>query len=222
VRRIFPSLADRPLAEVDMDAAYRAWSRAHPERFVPGGANPYLDPAVAVEVMDEIARLDGAWWFYGGYLEERRHILAGSYLEATGNFLHLGVDVHVPEGTPLAAGAPATVLRVDDDGDRDGGWGPRVFLRRSRGPADDTVAIFAHLREPRCAPGDVVGPEETFAEVGGPPHNGNWHPHLHLQVLRAATFEEAFVAGTRELDGYGAPAMRGELAALFPDPLRWW
>lgn len=221
-RRFFPSLASRRGTLVQMEDSFRAWSRAHPERFVPGKPNPYLDPVVAMEIMDEIHRLAGVAWSFGGYLEDRRTLLAGSYLEATGNFLHLGLDVHVAAGTSVTSGAPATVLRVDDDQDPDGGWGPRVFLRRRSRPGDDMVALFAHLQAPRCVPGDELSPGDTFAEVGGPPHNGNWHPHLHLQLLRFPTFEEIFLTRCRDLDGYGPLARACELARLFPDPLREW
>jgi murein DD-endopeptidase MepM/ murein hydrolase activator NlpD len=221
-RRFFPSLAGSRGAAVDMEAAFLRWRLAHPERFRPGRRNPYLDPAVAMDIMAEIHRLAGVAWSFGGYLEERRWLLAGAYLEAAKKFLHLGVDFHVPQGTPVVAGAPATVLLVDDDRDPDGGWGPRVLLRRRSQPGDDMVAVFAHLQVPRCHPGDELGPADVLAEVGGPPANGNWHPHLHLQLLRFSTYEGIFVAHSCDLDGYGDPARKDELARLFPDPLRSW
>jgi murein DD-endopeptidase MepM/ murein hydrolase activator NlpD len=220
-RRFFPSLSDRPVASIHLDAAYRRWRQARPDRSVPGVPHPYLDAAMATEIVEEVQREAGAEWSFGGYLEDRRNLLAGSYLDATGNYLHLGVDFHVAEGTPVVPGVPARVLLVDDDGDQDGGWGPRVFVRRANG-GDDLVCVFAHLRAPRCAPGDVLGPADVLAEVGGPPFNGNWHPHLHLQLLHYSTFEAALVKRSHELDGYGTPGRELELAALFPDPLRWW
>jgi hypothetical protein len=222
VRRLFPSLADRRAARIDLEAAFQRWKRANPDRCAPGAPNPYLDPIVAGQIMGEIHRAEGAAWSFGGYLEDRRHVLAGSYLEASGRFTHLGVDVHVAEGTPLVAGVPARVLLVDDDQDQDGGWGPRVFLRRALGEDDDMVGVFAHLQAPRCRAGDEVGPADVFAGIGGPPRNGNWHPHLHLQLLRIRTFEELVVAGLDRLDGYGPSGAKRELAARFPDPLREW
>ncbi len=221
-RRFLPTLAGRRGGVVQMEDSFRRWGRTHPERFVPDGANPYLDPLVATEIMEEIHRIEGVEWSFGGYLEDRRTLLAGSYLDSTGNFLHLGVDFHVPRGTPVVPGAPATVLLVDDDQDRDGGWGPRVLLRRRSRPRDDMVAVFAHLQAPSCHPGDVLAPTDVFAEVGGPPSNGNWHPHLHLQLLHFPTFEEVFVKRSHELDGYGPPGKKRELVSLFPDPLREW
>jgi murein DD-endopeptidase MepM/ murein hydrolase activator NlpD len=205
-----------------LDAAYRRWRRAHRERFTAGRSNPYLDPVVAGEFVEDVHRAAAAEWSYGGYLEDRRHLLAGSYLDATGSFVHLGVDIHVPAGTPVVAAVRAEVLRVDDDQDPDGGWGPRVFLRRASRPGDDMVGLFAHLQAPRCRAGDELGPGDVFAEVGGPPHNGNWHPHLHLQLLRLATFAALLAEELRGLDGYCRPAEKRETALLFPDPLRRW
>lgn len=222
VRRFFPSLAGRRGARVQLDAAYRRWRHTQLPRPVPEGQNPYLDPIIAGKILEEIHRSEGVEWSFGGYLEDRRHLLAGSYLDATGHFIHLGVDVHVPEGTPLVCAVPAKVLLVDDDQDPDGGWGPRVFLRRLLAQDDDLVGIFAHLGATRCRPGDELAPSDVFADVGGPPGNGNWHPHLHLQLLHLRTFEKLVRGGLHGLDGYGPPAKKRELAALFPDPLRSW
>ena len=221
-RRFFPSLSGRRGVRIDLDTCYRRWAQVHPDRFAPGGPNPYLDPIVAAEILEGVQRAEDAEWSFGGYLEDRRNLLAGSYLDATGNYLHLGVDFNVPEGTPVVPGVPARVLLVDDDEDQDGGWGPRVFLRRTSKRSEDMVGLFAHLRAPRCVPGDVLGPTDVFAEVGGPPFNGNWHPHLHLQLLRFSTFEEILLERFHELDGYGPPGNKHNLASLFPDPLRRW
>ncbi len=221
-RRLFPALAGARCALVDMDAELVHWRRRHPELFVPGGPNPFLDPVVASGMLDEVHRLAGVGWSYGGYLEDRARLLAGSYLDATGGYLHLGVDFNVPQGTPVVAGIPSRVVLVDDDGDRDGGWGLRVFLRRTRPGWPDMIGIFAHLQAARCQPGDALAPDEAFAEVGGPPDNGNWHPHLHLQLLRAEDFQAILGEHFAALDGYGQASERAALAARFPNPLEAW
>lgn len=86
----------------------------------------------------------------------------------------------MPQGTGVAADFPAQVILVDYDPDRDGGWGTRVFLA-SGGP----VFVYAHLQNVGVRPGQALDPGAVFAEVGGPPDNGNWHPHLHVQAIRA-------------------------------------
>jgi hypothetical protein len=61
-------------------------------------------------------------------------------------------------------------------------------------------------------------PGAVFAEVGGPPENGNWHSHLHVQAIRAGLFHEILLDRFRELDGYGHPNATAELQQDFPDP----
>lgn len=220
-RRHFPSLAGAPCARLDLDAEFRRWSAQQPGLLAGGGPSPFLDPAVAAGMLSEVHAAAGVAWSFGGYLEDRRHLLSGSYLDATSSWLHLGVDFNVPEGTPVAAGAPGRVVLVDDDGDRDGGWGRRVFLRRTGGDVD-RVAVFAHLHAVSCRPGDLLAEDRPFAEVGGPPDNGNWYPHLHVQLMATADFETMLGERFRELDGYGRPEDLPELATRFPDPLTAW
>jgi murein DD-endopeptidase MepM/ murein hydrolase activator NlpD len=215
---LFPGLEGKRRCQVNLDAECVRWSSRHPELFQ-SFANPLLDPAACQKMMDEIHREYGVDWSYGGYLEDRRHLWKGSYLEASGNFLHLGVDMTVPRGTEVAATFEARVMLVDEDSDRDGGWGTRVFLKPERAGAAPLVFIYAHLEHPRCEPGEPLSPGAVFAAVGGPPANGNWHAHLHVQAVRATVFHEILLAHFDELDGYGPPAGREALQADFPDPL---
>ena len=73
-------------------------------------------------------------------------------------------------------------MLVDDDRDRDGGWGPRY------------------------EPGEALVPGTVFAAVGGPPYNGNWYAHLHVQAIRESLFRQILLERFHELDGYGPPA----------------
>ncbi len=209
---MFPGLENSKCCYVNLDAEAARWTQEHPEMFA-GGRNPLLDPALCQRMMDEIHSRYGVAWSHGGYLENRSRLWRGSYLEATGKFLHLGVDCTVPQGTRVAVGFPAKVILVDHDPDRDGGWGTRVFLA-SGGP----VFVYAHLQNVEVRPGQDLAPGMVFTEVGGPPHNGNWHPHLHVQAIRAGLFHEVLLERFQELDGYGHPAEISTLKEDFPDP----
>jgi murein DD-endopeptidase MepM/ murein hydrolase activator NlpD len=215
---LLPDLEGKSSCALVMDTESQLWSRRHPE-LCRGGSNTLLDTAVFQTMVDEVHRRHAVDWSYGGYLEDRRYILRGTYLEASGNFLHLGVDMNVPYGTSVAATFPASVMLVDDDQDQDGGWGPRVFLKPEGPDAPDVVFIYAHLERPRYKPGDVLAPGTVFASVGGPPHNGNWFPHLHVQAIRESLFRQILLDRFRELDGYGPPSERPTLESDFPNPL---
>ena len=209
---MFPELQGGKYCHVSLEAEAVRWSGEHRELFSAAG-NPFLDPPVCERMMDEVHRRYGVVWSYGGYLENRSRLWRGSYLEATGNFLHLGVDCTVPQGTRVAMDFPAKVILVDHDPDRDGGWGTRVFLA-----SDGPVFVYAHLQNVGVEPGQALETGTVFAEVGGPPENGNWHPHLHVQAIRAGLFHEILLERFQELDGYGHPDVSTELQQDFPDP----
>lgn len=212
---MLPEFNNQPHCGIDLDDEAARWSSEHPELFA-AGSNPLLDPETSQRMVDDIHRRRGVVWSHGGYLENRRRLWRGSYLEARATFLHLGIDVNVPQGTRVAASFPARIILLDHDPDRDGGWGTRVFLA-SEGP----FFIYAHLQNPRVQPGDAVAAGDVFAEVGGPPDNGNWHPHLHVQAMRPGLFHEILLERFHELDGYGLPDDRHALELDFPDPGPW-
>jgi len=218
VTALFPELGGTSFCGVNLDEEAVRWRTQYPERFA-GGVNPLLDPAAAQALVDDFHARHRVEWSYGGYLEDRRHIWQGSYLERTGNWVHLGVDFHVPWGTHVAAPQAAAVFLVDHDLDRDGGWGQRVFLKLGGEPPDDPVLIFAHLQGAGVTPGTRLARGAVFAEVGGPPGNGNWAPHLHVQTIPSDRLVEALIERFAELDGYGPPSRVEDLRVSFPDPL---
>ncbi len=218
VASLFPGLSGTAFCAVNLDKEAIRWRAQHPEQFA-GGSNPLLDPTICKTLLDDFHEIQGVEWSYGGYLENRRHIWQGSYLEKTGNWVHLGIDFHVPWTTPVAVPRAAAVFLVDHDLDRDGGWGQRVFLKLDGEPPDDPVLIFAHLQGVKVAPGTRLARGVVFAEVGGPPDNGNWAPHLHVQTIPSSRLVEVFIERFGELDGYGSPSRVQELRLSFPDPL---
>ncbi|HOW98264.1 MAG TPA: peptidoglycan DD-metalloendopeptidase family protein [Kiritimatiellia bacterium] len=213
---LFPSLAGHPVARINLDDEAARWLARRAA--APGAPNPLLDPSVCGRMLDEVHRRERVAWSYGGYLEDRRRLWRGSYLEKAGAFIHLGVDFNVPRGTEFVAGFPAGIVVVDDDQDRDGGWGKRIILRPEI-PGCDALLIYAHLQNVRRRPGEHAPAGAVLAEVGGPPDNGNWHPHLHIQAIRRGLFEEILLDRFNELDGYGRAEELDALRASFPDPL---
>ena len=215
---LFPALENKAVMPINLDDEAAQWLARRPSPDNPEAPNPLLDPEICGQMIAEAHRRERADWSYGGYLEDRRRLWSGSYLEKTGNFIHLGVDFNVPQGTALVAGFPAGIVVVDKDLDLDGGWGERIILRPEI-PGGDLLLIYAHLQNIRVKPGEHVPVNAMLAEVGGPPHNGNWHPHLHIQAIRHELFENILLTQFDKLDGYGHPGELEALRASFPDPL---
>ena len=220
---LFPTLAGTKFTEIDMDREAVVWIEEHERKHGETPRSPLLDPLLCQQFLDALHRRHGVAWSYGGYLENRSCIWRGSYLEKNGDFIHLGVDFHVPQGTPLITEYDSSVVLVDNDGDMDGGWGHRIFLKPvlplGEGEFPPVVLIYAHLQNVTVRPGQQLQAGTILAEVGGPPHNGNWSPHLHVQALRYDLFARILTEGFENLDGYGHPDSLVELTRLFPNPL---
>ncbi len=218
---LFPQLANAPHGHIQLDEEARQWMADHPADGRAAAVSPFLDPAYCLDILTIWHRQRGWEWSYGGYLEDRRHLWAGSYLDRSRNYLHLGLDLNVPAGTLVAADWPGQVMLIDDDRDEHGGWGMRIILRLQPPEPSGLIMILAHIRNARCRPGQAIGPGDILAEVGVPPTNGNWYPHLHVQLMREKDFLAVLETRFAELDGYGHPDQMESLRALFPDPTPW-
>ena len=220
---LFPTLAGQAFTEIHLDQEASVFIEEYEQRHGRTERSPLLNPSLCQQFIDALHRREDVCWSYGGYLEDRSHLWRGSYLEKSGDFIHLGVDFHVPQGTPLITEYDATVILADDDGDLDGGWGQRIFLKpvvgTREGVSPPVVLIYAHLQQVVLRPGQELSAGTVLAEVGGPPHNGNWSPHLHIQALRYDHFARILQEGFENLDGYGHPNQVLQFADLFPNPL---
>lgn len=187
--------------------------------------NPFLDPSKCAQMVADFHQELGIKWSFGGYLEDRSILWRDSYLETTKKFLHLGIDVNLPAGTPVASAIPLEVIVTDNDHDLDGGWGPRVIAIPENDPS--RLVLFAHLGDVTVRPGDYIPPGVPFAVVGSAPLNGNWYPHYHIQQLNTAklpnlVFDSAqkkIIRGLEEIDGYGRQEDYHLLSRQYEDPL---
>lgn len=109
------------------------------------------------------------------------------------NGVHAGIDISIPEGTPLVAIADGVVLHK-----REGGMlaGIQIFLQHA--PADTGLQVwlyskYQHLLEPaklavgdRVKAGDIIAVSGKTGTVGG--HYGaRGYPHLHLSLYAGQT-----------------------------------
>ncbi|ROR90693.1 M23 family metallopeptidase [Nocardioides aurantiacus] len=85
---------------------------------------------------------------------------------------HTGLDFAAPEGTPLVAIGPGTVVSAESDG----AFGNKTVVRLD----DGTELWYCHQSAFVAEPGQRVGPGTPIGRVGS---TGNvTGPHLHLEV----------------------------------------
>lgn len=87
---------------------------------------------------------------------------------------HEGIDIQVPEGTPVRAAEAGRVIYSD----RMGAYGNLVVVKHAGG----YTTLYAHNRRNRVSKGDFVEKGEVIADSGA---TGNaTGPHLHFELRR--------------------------------------
>ena len=83
---------------------------------------------------------------------------------------------------------------VDDCGyeEGQGNYGGYMLLKHG-GDFEPFYSLYGHLNpDSLVAKGTVLKRGESFAKIGDYDHNGNWFPHLHLQILNGRGYEEGY------------------------------
>ncbi|MCC6345687.1 MAG: M23 family metallopeptidase [Nitrospirales bacterium] len=87
---------------------------------------------------------------------------------------HNGMDIALPEGTPVAPAAPGTVVFSGYSG----GYGNCVIIEHGGG----MTSLYAHNAENRVKTGEVVDTDTVIALSGSTGRSTG--PHLHFEVRR--------------------------------------
>lgn len=151
---------------------------------------------------------------------ERREVYGNDLFASSGSEamrdVHLGVDVFCAPGTAVHAPMTGTVhIKANNAQELD--YGPMIVLDHEIGGGHSFYTLYGHLALASVddlEPGQRIGAGEQFAEVGAPPENGNWPPHLHFQlILDLLGLGAAF-------PGVAFPAQQDAWLALSPSPAR--
>ncbi|KEF41890.1 MAG: metalloendopeptidase [Cyanobium sp. CACIAM 14] len=90
--------------------------------------------------------------------------------------MHTGLDLIVPEGTPVLAALPGTVRLVDEVA----GYGLVVVIDHGLG----WQSLYAHLSEVAVLPGETVAAGQPIARVGSSGSASTAHLHFEWRQLR--------------------------------------
>lgn len=126
----------------------------------------------------------------GGYGEAR--LLYANDLFATGSHhsderrtIHLGLDLWTKAGTAVYAPLDGTVHLIHNN-DAPLDYGPLLILEHQTDAGQSFYTLYGHLSLltlEMWQAGDVVKKGEKIAEIGPPPINGDWPPHVHFQLI---------------------------------------
>jgi len=123
---------------------------------------------------------------YGGYGEERAWYKRGGQFcsEEEVRSIHLGIDLWAPAGTQLYTPYTGTVHSFRNN-DLKGDYGPTIILEHyinSRA----FYSLYGHLSLESIQNLEIGQQFLTgapLAQIGEYPVNGDWPPHLHIQLI---------------------------------------
>ncbi len=128
--------------------------------------------------------------------------------------IHLGIDVFAPPDTPVYAPLAGVVHACANNTARLD-YGPVIVLAHATGDGTPFYTLYGHLTAGSLDAvhvGQPIAAGEQVGAIGAPPTNGDWPPHLHLQII----------TDLLELDtdfpGVAAPSQRAVYLGLAPDP----
>lgn len=156
-----------------------------------------------------LLRNHAEWWMWW-YLENRSHILAWTHILDEGRIYHLGIDILFPTGTSLYNPLDWEVYEKGYESGK-GNYGGYMIIRYSL-EASSFFVLYGHLSEDSFPQKDRLLAWEQFATLGSREENGDWFPHLHMQVFTGRDFEKWKMKGYCTLEDI--PHMR----SICPDP----
>lgn len=156
-------------------------------------------------------------WSYGGWMEDRSHLWAETYLKETAHWLHLGIDVNAPAGTEVLALLPGEVVHIGTDSPLVGGWGFHV-IEKATYRGEPVALMYAHLAELAQSIGTRIEKGASIGAIGTKEVNGYWFPHVHVQLFADVAGVTDWAAFSEEVDGYGPLSEKATLAHAHPDP----
>lgn len=146
-----------------------------------------LDPNDTEALMQrtqELLKQHDATLALGRYAEQRTLYQRSKLFNAEMRSIHLGLDLMLPPGTEIATPLDGTVHSFKDNADL-GDYGPTIILQHQ---LDNTVfhILYGHLNQNSLINLEInqsITAGQVFCAVGDVAENGQWPPHLHLQII---------------------------------------
>ena len=137
--------------------------------------------------MEHLLQKANAKYGIGGYNENRTVYTRSKNFDGEDGEprrLHLGIDIWGPAGTPVFAPLGGMIHSFAFN-DSYGDYGATIILlHQLEGTAFYT--LYGHVSVADISvitEGNYISLGQEFAHFGEPKENGNWPPHLHLQVI---------------------------------------
>ena len=151
----------------------------------------------------------------GGYFEDRLIYKRSKHFDNDGEprSIHLGIDIWIEAGTPIYSPLPGIVHSYNNNTTY-GDYGPTLILEHLI-EGETFYTLYGHLSIESIEDkrkGQQVRRGDVIAKVGDEKVNGNWPPHLHLQVITDLLGNEG------DFPGVAPPSAKEYFHKLCVDP----
>jgi murein DD-endopeptidase MepM/ murein hydrolase activator NlpD len=147
-----------------------------------------------------------------GKYDELRPGMYSTELFSDGRFLHIGIDIGAPVGTPCMAFDDGEISHFGYNPD-DGDYGYVIVTKHLI--EDNTIwALYGHLNSESVKDkkvGQKIIRGEVICWMGDKHENGGWDPHLHFQL-------SIIEPKTHDMPGVVNPKDREKALIEYPDP----
>ena len=147
-----------------------------------------------------------------GRYDELRPGMYSTDLFSDGRFLHVGIDIGAPVGTPCMAFDDGEISKFGYNPD-DGDYG-HVVITKHIIDGRSVWALYGHLNSKSIENkeiGQKISKGEVICWMGDKHENGGWESHLHFQL----SLKEP---ETHDLPGVVSPDNRDQALQDYPDP----
>jgi murein DD-endopeptidase MepM/ murein hydrolase activator NlpD len=170
---------------------------------------PLTDSKAFEEFVENYFSVSQAKVAYGGYLEHRNLYQRSTVFKDINieeRNIHIGLDLWIKAGTPVLAALDGTIHSFQNNlafGD----YGPALILEHHI-EGFTFYTLYGHLSLESLdekVEGQVVHKGEIIGQLGAPPVNGDYAPHLHFQIIADMQGEKGDYPGVcskKELEFY--------------------
>ena len=148
----------------------------------------------------------------GKYNEKRPNMYEGDLFEKTNRFIHMGIDIGAPVGTPVLSFYDGEIFLFKyNDQKLDYGY---TIITKHQIKGQNIYALYGHLSNSSIKNkkiGQKIHSGEVLGYLGSEEENGGWPPHVHFQLSLIKT-EECYLPGVVSKKNHDI-ALK-----IFPDP----
>ena len=148
----------------------------------------------------------------GKYNEKRPNMYEGDLFEKTNRFIHMGIDIGAPVGTPVKSFYDGEIFLFKyNDQKLDYGY---TIITKHQIKGQNIYALYGHLSNSSLKDkkiGQKIYSGEVIAHLGSEEENGGWPSHVHFQL----SLIEPKIC---DLPGVVSESDHNVAVKVFPDP----